>query len=154
MRRLILILLLLCIPAAAYANPVMLPSSGLLAFCIVVFWALVVEAGVVTLLLMFKGLVPLRFFMAFGLSNFAVFAFLFCPLLSLEKIPLGILELLVVGVDGAFIKLIARADGMQGDDYVSLSWSYALVTSLAGNAVSYFVGATMSSPSAHQSWWL
>ena len=46
-------------PAAAHANPVVLNPSSLLAFCIVAFRAVVVEAGVVPLLA-FRGAAALR----------------------------------------------------------------------------------------------
>src|ERR1017187_1203998 len=82
MRRWLAILIGLFLPLAAWANPVIIEPSSLLAFCIVAFWALIVEAGVVALLLALHGLNPMRIFIAYGVTNIAVFLFVFEPLLN------------------------------------------------------------------------
>lgn len=120
----------------------------MIAFGIVALAALVVEAGVVALFLIFSGLFPLRTFGAFFLINFAVFAFLFFPLL--RRIPLPLLEVIVVVVDGAAIKLLTFLSAFQGDEFQRVSWQRAGLASVAGNAASFFVGVMGSgSPWEH-----
>jgi hypothetical protein len=77
----------------ASANPVILNPSSLLAFCVVAFWAMVVEAGVVALLLAFRDAAALPVFVAYFILNGAVFLFLFQPLLvGSRSLPVPVLE--------------------------------------------------------------
>ena len=131
----------LFLPLVARANPVMLNPSSLMAFCVVVFWSFVVEAGVVALLLAFRGAAPLRFFMAYFAANAAVFIFLFQPpLMGSSNPPVLVLEVLVVLIDGLIIKLLATLNTFQGDDYRGVSWLRSTVISGIGNGLSYFIG--------------
>src|SRR5437773_11029462 len=75
MRRCIPLLLCLLAPLTASANPVQIDGTSLLAFCIVAFLAFVVEAGIVALLLAFRGLAPLRAFAAYFIGNARALAF-------------------------------------------------------------------------------
>jgi hypothetical protein len=141
MRQRILITVCLFLPLVARANPVMLNPSSLLAFCIVVFWSFVVEAGVVALLLACRGAAPLRVFMAYFVANAAVFIFLFQPLLvGGSSPPVLALEALVVFIDGLIIKLLVTFDGFQGDNYRGVGWLRSTVISGVGNGLSYFIG--------------
>jgi hypothetical protein len=136
-----LVAVFLLTPLVACANPVIVNPSSLLAFCVVAFWALVIEAGVVALLLAFRGVAPLRVFIAYFIVNAAVFLFLFQPLLEGSKsLPVPVLELLVVLIDGAAIKLLATLNSFQGENYRGVSWLTATIVSCVGNGLSYFVG--------------
>jgi len=129
------------IPLVASANPVMLNPTSLLAFCIVAFWAMLVEAGVVALLLAFRGAAAFPVFVAYFILNGAVFLFVFQPLLVGRKSPqVAVLEALVVLIDAAVIKLLVAFNPFQGDSYRGVGWVRSLVTSSIGNALSYVVG--------------
>jgi hypothetical protein len=141
-------LLFLFAPLAARANPVNIDGTSLLAFCIVAFWAFVLEAGVVALFLAFRGMAPLRMFSAYFITNVLVFFFVFQPLLSRESMPVPAIELLIALIDALAIKFLAGLDPLQGGDYSRVSWPFALITSAFGNAASYFVGAIAS----HKPW--
>ena len=131
----------LLIPLAASANPVMLNPSSLIAFYVVAFWAFVVEAGIIALLLTFRGVAPLRVFFAYFIANAAVFFFLFEPLLERSSSPLVFaLEALVVLIDGLVIKLLVTLDYFQGDNYRGVGWLRSLLLSGVGNGLSYFIG--------------
>ena len=131
----------LLIPLVASANPVMLNPSSLIAFAVVAFWAFVVEAGVVSLLLAFRGIAPLRVFMAYFVANGAVFFFLFQPLLEgNSSLPVFALEALVVLIDGLIIKLLVTIAAFQGDNYRGVGWLRSTVISGIGNGLSYLVG--------------
>ena len=131
----------LLIPLVASANPVILDPSSLIAFFVVAFWAFVIEAGVVALLLTFRGVAPLRVFVAYFVANAAVFIFLFQPLLmGSSNPPVLALEVLVVLIDGLIIKLLIALDYFQGDNYRGVGWLRSTLTSGIGNSLSYFVG--------------
>jgi hypothetical protein len=147
-RQRLLMTVCLFLPFAAAANPVVIEPSSLLAFMVVAFWALVVEAGIVVLLLVFQGMQPLRMFLAYGATNALVFLLVFEPLLSSEKMSVPALEALVVLLDALCIKLLSSFDDLQGDDFQPLGWVRPLWISCVGNAASYFVGAIAS----HKPW--
>jgi len=142
MRRWLIIALCVLFPFAARANPYILNPSSLLAFAVVAFMALIVEAGIVALVLLFAGLSPLRLFGAFWLTNCAIFFFLFCPLQ--QRLSLPLLEALVVLTDAICIKMLSKIPALQGDTYSNLGWMFAGFTSLAGNAASLCIGMMAS----------
>ncbi len=119
----------------------MVNPSSLLAFCVVAFWAMVVEGGVVALLLAFRGAAALPVFGGYFVLNGAVFLFLFQPLLTGSRsLPVPVLEAIVVLVDAAAIKLLVTLNPFQADGYRGVSWFRSVVTSSVGNALSYMVG--------------
>jgi hypothetical protein len=131
----------LFIPLVASANPVMLKPSSLIAFYVVAFWAFVVEAGVVSLLLTFREVAPLRLFIGYFIANAAVFFFLFQPLLEGSNSPsVLVVEALVVLIDGLIIKLLVTLEGFRGDNFRGVSWLRSTAISGIGNGLSYFVG--------------
>ncbi len=143
MLRHILMAISICLltPWVARANPVILDPSSLLAFCVVAFWAFIVEAGVVALLLALRGVAPLRVFVGYFVSNAGVFFFLFQPMLEASSsLPVLALEALVVLIDGLVIKLLVTLAPFQGDNYRGVSWLRSTVISGIGNGLSYFVG--------------
>jgi hypothetical protein len=142
MRRWLFIILGLLIPMVARANPYVLNPSSLIAFGVVSVFALVVEAGIVALLLTFAGLAPIRFFIGFLLANIAVFLFVFWPLQ--RRLPLPALEALVVLIDATSIWLLSRVPALQGDSYRRVSWVFAGIASLIGNAASFCIGVMAS----------
>jgi hypothetical protein len=128
-------------PSIANANPVILNPSSLLGFCLVAFWAMVVEAGIVALLLAFRGAAVLPVFGGYFVLNSAVFLFLFQPsLVGSRSLPVPVLETIVVLVDATVIKLLLALSPFQGDGYRGVSWLRSLVTSGVGNTLSYLVG--------------
>ena len=144
MRRRTLMAIGLLTPLVAHANPCILNPSSFLPFCTVAFWALVVESGIVALLLTFSGLATFRAFLALLVLNLAVFVFGFWPQVEEHRIPLAVLELLVVLADGAAIKLVAAIGFFQGNGFRGVSWRRAGVISLIGNTASFFVGVIAS----------
>ena len=136
MLRLILTGTCLLTPVAASANPVILDASSLLAFYVVAFWAFVVEAGIVPLLLTFRGVAPLRVFIGYFIANATVFFFIFQPLLEASSSPpVLVLEGLVVLIDGLVIKLLVTLAAFQGDNYRGVGWLRAALISGIGNGL-------------------
>lgn len=142
MRRWLFIILGLLIPMVARADPYVLNPSSLIAFGVISIFALVVEAGIVALLLIFAGLAPIRFFIGFLFANVAVFLFVFCPLR--QRLPVPVLETLVVLFDATSIWLLSRVPALQGDSYRRVSWVFAGIASLIGNAASFCIGVMAS----------
>jgi len=143
-RRNIVTTLVAFLPLAAWADPVNLTAGRVIAFPIVIVFALIVETGIVALLLAFSGMSPLRTLLGYSATNFAVFLFLFCPLTWWWSLPVPLAELLVVIADGACIKLLSNFEIFQGDDFDRVSWRRAALVSCIGNAVSFLVGVAAS----------
>lgn len=141
-RRWLPVLLCFLVPALARANPFILNPSSALAFAVVAFMALIVEAGIVSSLLAFAGLNPLRLFLSFWVINTAVFLFLFWPLQS--RLPIPALEAAVVLADACGIMLLAQVPAFQGETYSRLRWPVAGIIALLGNASSFFIGIMAS----------
>ena len=142
MCRWVLIVLGVLIPMAARANPYILNPSSLIAFGVVAISALIVEAGIVALMLAFVGLAPLRMFGGFLFANVTVFLFIFWPLQ--QRVPLPLLEVVVMVIDAASIILLSKLAFFQGDSYRNVGWLFAGLASLAGNAASFCVGVMAS----------
>ena len=142
MRRWLFIIVGVLVPMAARANPYVLNPSSLIAFGVVSLFALIVEAGIVALLLTFAGLAPVRMFFGFLVANIAVFIFIFWPLQ--RRVPLPVLEALVVFIDATSIWLLSKVPAFQGDSYRRVGWVFSGFASLAGNAASYCIGVMAS----------
>jgi hypothetical protein len=140
-RRFLLVLGIL-IPIAARANPYVINPSSMIAFGVVSFFALVVEAGLVALLLVFAGVAPVKMFFGFLFANIAVFLFIFWPLQ--QHLSLPALEGLIVIIDATSIWLLSKMPAFQGDSFRGVGWLLAGITSLVGNAASYFIGVMAS----------
>jgi hypothetical protein len=139
----LLIALGFLIPLAARANPYVINPSSMIAFGVVSFLALIVEAGLVALLLTFAGVAPVKMFFGFLFANIAVFLFIFWPLQ--QPLPLPALEGLIVIIDATSIWLLSKVPAFQGDSFRGVGWLLAGITSLVGNAASYFIGVMASS---------
>lgn len=137
---------LLLIPLLVRANPVMIDGQSLIAFGIVAFWALVIESGLATLLLVPSGVLIVPAFGTLVVVNVTLFLFAFMPLTG--RVSLWLLEPGVVLADALLIKLVASIPFLQGGSFVGVSFRRALVASLLGNAASYFVGVLAS----HSPW--
>jgi hypothetical protein len=135
--RLVLVLLLL-MPMVVRANPVNVDGQSLIAFAIVAFWALVIESGIVSLTLLSSGFQIVPLFGTLIIANVGVFLFAFMPLTS--RVSLWLLEPGVVLADALAIKIVAAAPFVQGASFVGVRWRRALLASLLGNAISYFIG--------------
>lgn len=118
----------------------MIDPVSLLAFCVVVFWAFIVESGVVALLLAFRGVLVLRMFFLYYAANALIFFCVFQPILERQWMPVFALESIIVLIDATAIKFLANRESLQGDDYQGLTWRGAVIVSAIGNALSYLVG--------------
>jgi hypothetical protein len=75
----------------------------------------VVEAGIVALLLAFRGTAALPVFAGYFVLNCGVFLLLFQPLLNGNwSLPVPVLEAIVLLVDAASIKLLVALSSFQG----------------------------------------
>jgi hypothetical protein len=132
------IALALMSPAIAQANPVSIDGQSLLAFAIVAFWALVIESGIATLVLVSCGPLLIPLFGTLVMANVLVFLFAFLPLS--DRVSLWLLEPGVVVADALCIKLASSLPFVQGGQFLGVGWRRCLVASLLGNAASFFVG--------------
>ena len=125
-------------PLVVCANPVAINGQSLIAFGIVAFWALVIESGIATLVLVSRGVLAVPLFGTLVVANVGIFLLAFLPLTS--RISLWLLEPGVVLADAFLVKLVSAFAFVQGDDFAGICWRRAFVASLMGNAASYFVG--------------
>jgi hypothetical protein len=142
MRTRLFIALALMIPIIAYANPVSVDGQSLIAFAIVAFWALVIESGIATLVLVSCGPLIVPLFGTLVIANLLVFLFAFLPLSG--RVSLWLLEPGVVFADALFIKLVSSLPFVQGGRFLGVTWRRALVASLLGNTASFFIGVLAS----------
>ncbi|HVV70844.1 MAG TPA: hypothetical protein VHI52_04975 [Verrucomicrobiae bacterium] len=144
MRTRVFIALALVLPIVAYANPVSVNGQSLIAFAIVAFWALVIESGIVTLVLVSCGPLIFPLFGTLVIANVLVVLFAFLPLSG--RVGLWLLEPGVVLADSLFIKLVCSLPFVQGGGFLGVTWRRALAASLLGNAASFFVGVLATEP--------
>lgn len=142
MRARLAIPLLVLLPLAARANPVMIDGQSLVAFAVVAFWALVIESGIMTLSLATRGVLLVETFFTLIFANVSLFLFAFLPLSG--RVSLWLLEPGVVLADAALLRLAAAVPFLQGGGFLGVSWRRALVASLLGNAASFFLGVLAS----------
>jgi hypothetical protein len=133
-------------PGIAHANPVDVDPSSVVAFWVVVLFALVVEAGVATLTLAVSGIAPVRLFLGFLAANAAIYFLAFRPLLERETLPLAGLECGVVLADAAILRLLCAFEAFQSECFTRVTWAHALLAAGVGNGFSYFVGRVASHP--------
>ena len=143
MKKIILLGLLFCMAEAAHANPVIFDPVGSIANVLVLGSAIAVEAGIVTLILLFWGMETKPVYIAMYIGNLAVYFVLFLPLLEVE-LNLWIAEALVVAIDGVLIKVITFYDTFRQETFQPVRWGYAFVIAAIGNIVSYYIGAAMN----------
>lgn len=142
MRARIGVTVLWLLPVIALANPVMINEQSLIAFGVVAFWALLIESGITTLVLVPSGMLIVPSFCTLTVVNAGIFFFAFLPLTG--RVSLWFLEPGVVLADALLLKLVMSAPLLQGAGFIGLSWKRALVASLLGNASSFFVGVIAS----------
>lgn len=138
-----IILLLLCLPAAAYANPAVFNPIDTTAYLLVVGLASLVEAGMIALVLMFWGTEPMPVYMIFIAGNVILYFAVFVPLLDATS-SVWLSEAVIVGLDGMLIKMVTFFDSVRADTFRPLKWAYAFVIAAAGNILSYYIGTVIS----------
>jgi hypothetical protein len=144
MKRWMVIVILFCVSGAAYANPIIVDDPlNTLAYTLVLGSAVAIEAGIVTLILLFWGTNPKPVYKVLIVGNLVIYFAAFLPLLDLTS-RLWIAEAVIVGLDGIIIKIITGMETFQDDTFHPLRWGYAFLISAFGNVVSYYVGAVMS----------
>lgn len=143
MKQKIILCLLFFLADAAYANPVNFDPIGSIANVLVLGSAITVEAGIITLILLFWGTDTKPVYVALFIGNLIVYFAVFLPFLEATS-KLWIAEALVVAIDGVFIKVITVYDTFRSDTFRPLRWEYAFIIAGIGNIVSYYVGAAMN----------
>ena len=123
-----------------FADPIVVSPGSIVAFYIVVATALVVETGIVSALLAFRGVAPLNLFFGYLVTNVAVYLLVFGLPFFVEPSFVFLKEMLVILLDGLSIKFLVSFPVFQGDNYRNVTWRLALLISGIGNAVSYIIG--------------
>jgi hypothetical protein len=140
--------LCLCIRSIAHANPVPDPDRvakhvvGTVILVGVIISLLFVESCLTFVLLLFAGLSGVPLLGALGAINAISYLLVLLPLLHVG-VWVILAEAAVVPVEASLIKLVGCFEIFQGDRYGRLTWRYAFLVSLVGNAFSYGLGRTI-----------
>ena len=143
MKQVFLLGLVVCLTGTVYANPVIFDPIGSLAFVLVLISAVAMEAGLVTLTLLFWGMEPKPIYIALYIANVIVYFTVFFPLVRAET-NLWIAEAIVVAIDGVLIKMLTRYVTFRDATFRPLRWQYAFLIAAVGNLVSYYVGVVIT----------
>jgi uncharacterized membrane protein len=131
---------ILLYPAAvAFANPVVIDPGTVIGLSLILGPVFALEALVVTAILLFSRMEVVPSLIALFVGNIAIYFIIFKPLLSVVNNIL-VAEMLIVIVEGIFIKIISFFDAFQTDDFKGLKWRTAFIASAVGNALSYYAG--------------
>lgn len=126
----------------AWANPVADPMTQFSAV-MVVGSLLGLEAAISTISLLFFGMSPKPVFFAMLMVNAGIYFVVFLPIFeTLDNLLIA--ELVIVFVEAAFIKLIARFDVFRLDTFRKVGWIGAITVSIIANLLSYYVGTIIS----------
>jgi hypothetical protein len=144
MRKFAFILLILIPVTIAYANPTAQHPTSFAATIVVVIAALCLEIFITIGVLFFSGIAPVPAFFALFLGNICCYLVVLCPLVFYFKLHVVLVEIAVVSVEAAFIKLISLIAIFQSDTFERLKWRYAFLAAVLGNAASYYIGTIMA----------
>jgi hypothetical protein len=143
MKKWIVFLILLYPAAAAFANPTGIDLSSLAGIVIFLFPVLALESFVVTAVLFCSHMAVVPSLFAIFIGNLAMYFIIFTPLLyTLNNVPAA--EILIIAIEGIYIKVISRFGVFQSDDFNGLKWRTAFIASGLGNALSYYIGTLIS----------
>jgi len=129
----------LCLVGSTYANPVTFHPVDVVPYALIVGSAVVVEAGIATLLLLFWGTETKPLYAALIAGNLAIYLVVFLPLLD-NTSNVWFAEGVIVGLDGLLIKILTLFDVFQDDTFRPLRWRYAFLIATVSNVVSYCIG--------------
>jgi hypothetical protein len=108
-------------------------------FGVILFIAFGVETLVVTTILYFCHMEFVPTLVAVFIGNAAIYFIIFSPLLSaVHNVPAA--EMLIIAIEGIYIKIISSIDTFQLEDFKGLKWPTALMIFTVGNALSYLSG--------------
>jgi hypothetical protein len=139
MKKWAVLFILLFPTATAFANPIVIDADVWFRLGIILVAAFSVETLVVTTILYFCHMEFIPTLIAIFVGNFAIYFIIFKPiLLSVHNVMVA--ELLIVAVEGIFIKIISSIDTFQLEEFKELKWPTAIIISAVGNAMSYFSG--------------
>ena len=145
MKRYTAIPLILILVTTAQANPCIHQSpASIAATIVVVIAALCLEIFITTGVLIFSGLALAPTFIALTIGNIISYLGVLSPLAYYFELHIVFVELVVVSVEAAFIKLISLFPVFQLDRFTDLKWRYAFLAAILGNASSYYIGTLMA----------
>jgi hypothetical protein len=128
----------LLLTGPALANPVVDPTH-VIGSVMVLGSLLMLEASIATMALLFFGMSPKPVFFAILLGNIGMYFVVFWPMYEVLE-NLFIAESIIVFAEATLIKLVARLDFFQLDTFRGIGWKSAIVISVIGNLLSYYVG--------------
>ncbi len=133
----------LALAGPAYANPLGPDPANFAAWIVVVTASLLLEVFVTTGFLFVAGIAVVPMFFALVLGN--VITYVGIAVFLYETVEIAwLVEAIIVVIEAAFIKLLSSFDLFQGDSFDGLKWRVAFLSTLVGNACSYYVGTLLA----------
>jgi len=124
----------------AFANPVIVHTSlTWVRFVIVYVSSFGLEVLITTIILFFCHMAVVPLLISLFAGNLVMYFIIFQPVLSATE-NLLVAEVVIVVVEGAFIKMISLFDTFQLEDFKGLKWRTAFIIVAVGNALSYYAG--------------
>ena len=141
MKKLAFLLALLFPAAIAFANPKtyqIFPTEGLK---VIIYYGSCFGAEVllVATILFFCHMSVVPLLVTLFTGNLVMYFFIFQSVLEATGDILAS-EVVIVFVEGVFIKMLSRFDSFQMDDFKGLKWITAFIIAGAGNFISYYSG--------------
>ena len=82
-------------------------------------------------------------FLVLVLGNIGSYLGVFSPLAYYFEVHIALVEVAVIAMEAAFIKLTSVLAVFQQDTFIGLEWRYALLTATSGNVSSYDIGTLL-----------
>lgn len=138
------IFIVLLFPATvAFANPVIIPDPSNWVRLVIVFGSSFgAEVLITTIILFFCHMAVVPLLIALFVGNLVMYFIIFQPALSVTE-NLLVAEVVIVAVEGAFIKMISSFDTFQLEDFKGLKWRTAFIIAVVGNLLSYSAGTVI-----------
>lgn len=143
MKKWVVFIVLLFPATVAFANPVIIPDPlNWVRFVIVFGSSFGSEVLITTIILFFCHMAVVPLLIALFVGNLVIYFIIFQPVLSVTE-NLLVAEVVIVVVEGAFIKMISSFDTFQLEDFKGLKWRTAFITAVVGNLLSYSAGTVI-----------
>jgi hypothetical protein len=143
MKKWVFFIALLFPATVVFANPTIMPNPINWVRSVILYGSCFgLEVLLVTTILFFCHMAVVPLLIALFIGNTVMYFVIFQPVLSAtENVPVS--EVVIVLVEGAFIKILSRFDFFQLDDFKGLKWITAIIIAAVGNALSYYSGVVI-----------
>ncbi len=136
-----MVLIAILFPATiTYANPTAMPNPLSWVKAVIFYGSCFgVEVLLITTILFFCHMAVVPSLIVLFIGNILMYFFIFRPVLSATGNVLTS-EVVIITVEGTFIKILSSFDSFRLDDFKGLKWITAFIIAMVGNLLSYYSG--------------